>query len=98
VLPLSRMEFVRACARQRARVRDGAREKIAALGAWPMERNGPCQLERGAGRRSCAHPRASACKAQDAVTWAPIAALRATHHPDGAGSRAVAAEMVSAPR
>jgi hypothetical protein len=46
----------------------------------------------------CAHPRASACKDQDAVTSAQIAALRATHHPDGAGARAVEAEMQSAPR
>jgi hypothetical protein len=46
----------------------------------------------------CEHPRASACKDQDAVTSAQIAALRATHHPDGAGARAVEAEMQLAPR
>jgi hypothetical protein len=42
--------------------------------------------------------RASACKDQDAVTVARTAALRATHHPDGAGARAVVAEIASAPR
>ena len=47
---------VRACARQGARARDGARAQIAALSAWQMERTGPCQRERGAGRRSCPHP------------------------------------------
>ena len=61
---------VRTCARQGARVRDGADEKIVALGACKMERTGPCQRERGSGRRSCAQPRASACKARDAVTVA----------------------------
>jgi len=81
---------VRACARQGARARDGAQEKIAALSACTMERTGPCQRERGAGRRSCPHPRASACKDQDAVTEAQIAALRAPHLHDGAGARAVA--------
>jgi len=45
----------------------------------------------------CAHPRASACKDQDAVTGAQIAALRAPHLHDGAGARAVTAEMKSAP-
>jgi hypothetical protein len=76
---------------QGARARDGAQEKIAALGACTMERTGPCQRERGTGRRSCPHPRASACKDQNAVTSAQIAALRATHLHDGAGARAVAA-------
>jgi hypothetical protein len=51
---------VRACARQGACARDGARAKIAALGACTMERTGPCQRERGAGRRSCARTRARA--------------------------------------
>ena len=53
---------------------------------------------RGAGRRSCAQPRASACKDQDAVTAARAAVLRAPHRGDGAGARAVAAEMMVAPR
>jgi hypothetical protein len=39
----------------------------------------------------CVHPRASACKDQDAVTVARTAALRAPHLHDGAGARAVAA-------
>ena len=89
---------VRACARQGARARDDAGEKIVVLGAGMMERTGPCQRERGSGRRSCAQPRASACKDQDAVTGAQTAALRALHRGDGAGARAVAAETMAAPR
>jgi hypothetical protein len=89
---------VRACARQGARKRDGADEKIVALGAWGMERTGPCQREHTPKRRSCAQPRASACKARNAVTEAQIAALRASHRGDGAGARAVAAKTVAALR
>jgi hypothetical protein len=81
---------VRACARQGARTRDGAEEKIVVMGAWMMERTGPCQREHGTGRRSCEQPRASACKDQDAVTVARTAALQALHRGDGAGARAVA--------
>jgi len=80
----------RACARQGARARDGADEKIVALGAELGERTGTCQREHGSGRRSCAQPRASACKDQDAVTVALTAALRASDQGDGAGARAVA--------
>jgi hypothetical protein len=75
--PLSAMEErARAGGSRHARA-TGLEEKIAGLGAWIMERTGPCQRERGAGRRSYAQPRASACKAEDAVTVALAAALRA---------------------
>jgi hypothetical protein len=47
---------VHACARQGACARDGAEEKIVGLGAWRMERTGPCQRELSAGRRACPHP------------------------------------------
>lgn len=73
----------------------GAEEKIVALGTWMMERTGPCQREHSSGRRSCAHPRASACKDQDEVTGARTAALWALHRGDGAGARAVEAETVA---
>ena len=82
---------VRACARQGARTRDGAKEKSIALGAWITERTGTCQRKHTPRRRACAHPRASACKDQDAVTEARTAALRASRRGDGAGARAVAA-------
>ena len=89
---------VRTCARQGARAHDGAEEKVVGLGDWVMERTGPCQREYTPRRRSCAQPRASACKDQDAVTGARTAALRALHRGDGAGARAVVAEMMAALR
>jgi hypothetical protein len=82
---------VRACARHGARTRDGAEEKIVALGAWMKERTGPCgrsEHEASGGHARCACERR--CKARDAVTEAQIAALRAPHRGDGAGARAVA--------
>ena len=51
---------VRACARQGARVRDGAEEKIVALCTCTMERTGTCgRSERAPGRRPSTWPRAS---------------------------------------
>ena len=98
VVPLSRMES-RARARGSGHARATVpRKTIVALSAWTMERTGPCQRERGAGRRSSGEPRASACKDQDAVTVALAAALRALHLHDGAGARAVAAETAAALR
>ena len=88
----------RACARQGARTRDGADEKGVVLSAGMVERTGTCQREQAPRRRACAHPHASACKDQDAVTVALAAALRAPHLHDGAGARAVAADRMGAPR
>jgi hypothetical protein len=66
---------VRACARQGARTRDGADEKIVALGTELVERTGTCQREHTPRCRACEHLRASACKDQDAVTGALAAAM-----------------------
>jgi len=71
---------VRTCARQGARVRDGADEKIVALGACKMERTGPCgrsEREASGARPRCARERR--CKARSAVTAARTAALRCEH-------------------
>jgi len=85
---------VRACARQGARTRDGGEEEIVELGAWMVKRAGTC--DQASARQCLAHVHGHArarCKSQDAVTVALAAALRATHLHDGAGARAVAAEM-----
>ena len=67
---------VRACARQGARTRDGADDKSIALGAWMVERTGPCgrsEHQTRGGHARCACERR--CKARDAVTVALAAAL-----------------------
>jgi len=82
---------VRACARQGARTRDDAEERILALGAEMVERTGTC--DQASARQDLAHVRGHArarCKSQDAVTVARTAALCASHLHDGAGARAVA--------
>ena len=75
------------------------RQTIVALGAELVERTGTCgrsEHEASGGHARCMCERR--CKARDAVTVALAAALCASHLHDGAGARAVAAEMMLAPR
>ena len=90
---------VRTCARQGARARDGAEEKIVALGAGMGERTRSCfRSEHEAGGAHARCPRERRCRTWDTATVARAAALRAPHRGDGAGARAVEAEMVAALR